>query len=402
MLLKNCKIASSKGVVLGDIKIEDEKITEIGKNLKGEETINVKGKVVMPGIVDVHVHMRDFKEKYKEDFLSGSMAALAGGITSIVDMPNSSPPVIDEYTFNERVKEGEKKSMVDFGINFGITSYNADSEKPACIACKIYMNGILGEISDENLEIALEKCKKIAVHAEDAKLNKRPEAEEKAVAKICQLAMKIEKHVHICHVSYRRSLLYLNKFTTCEVTPHHLLLTQEELKEMGGIANTNPPLRSRADNVALWKALKAGKIGVIASDHAPHSVDEKEDPAFPGIPNLDIMLRLFLTLVNKRKITLMEMIKAMCENPAKIFGFEKGEIAPGKDADLLILNMKEEGIIDPYEFYSKAKYSPFEGWKTQGNVEKVFLRGKLAYDEDFMVKKGYGKWIGGMKCSNIP
>lgn len=419
MLLSNCRIVGSGGITKGDILIEGEKIVKLGNNLKSDETIDVKGRLVMPGIVDVHVHMRDFKESKKEDFYSGSRAAIANGITTYVDMPNSNPPVIDSKTFKMRVEEASRKSLADFGINFGITPDNlGELGKISPTACKIYMDGALGEIDDAMLENTIRNCDVPAIHAEDANTIKRnksyikdgdflahgqirePRAEEIAVKKVANIAQKLEKMVHICHITCSKGLAQLNNFTTSEVTPHHLLLTDTDLKEKKGIAKTNPPLRSHLDLRLLWDALRAGRIQVIASDHAPHIEQEKEKGALEapsGIPNLDVMSKLFLTLVNKGTIPLPALATLMCTNPAKIFNIEqKGEIAVGKDADILILDMEEKGKIDPSEFYSKAKYSPFEGWKTKGSVDTVILRGEVAYeDNDFNIKKGFGKMIGG-------
>jgi len=421
MLLKNCRIVGPEQIIPGDILIEGEKIVEVGKGLKGDDTINVKGRPVIPGIVDVHVHMRDFKDSKKEDFYSGSRAALAGGVTTFIDMPNSNPPVIDAKTFKMRVKEAERKSVADFGINLGITPGNLpELDEIAPTACKVYMDGTLGEIDDETLKEAAENCTVAAFHAEDARTIERnrgyingsdfllhgqvrePRAEEIAVKKVADMARRLEKMVHICHISCRKSLGHLNDFTTTEVTPHHLLLTETDLKEKKGIAKTNPPLRSHLDLRSLWEALKANRIDIIASDHAPHKESEKEGGVFeapPGIPNLDVMSRLFFTLVNKGTISLSDVVRLMSKNPARIFNLkDKGEIAAGKDADILILDMDEKDKIDPDEFYSKAKYSPFEGWKTVGKADTVILRGEVAYEDgQFNIKRGYGKMIGGKK-----
>lgn len=420
-LLKNCKIIGPEEIISGDILIEGGRIVEIGKDLKGDDSIDVKGRPVIPGIVDVHVHMRDFKDSKKEDFYSGSRAALAGGVTTFIDMPNSNPPVIDAKTFKTRVKEAERKSVADFGINLGITPDNLpELDEIAPTTCKVYMDGTLGEIDDETLKKAAENCGLAAFHAEDAKTIERnmkyidgsdfllhgqvrePRAEEIAVKKVAEMARRLEKKVHICHISYRKSLGHLNDFTTSEVTPHHLLLTETDLREKKGVAKTNPPLRSHLDLRSLWDALKANRIDIIASDHAPHRESEKEGDVFetpPGIPNLDVMSRLFLTLVNKGTISLFDVVRLMCSNPSKIFGIEnKGEIAVGKDADILILDMDKRDKIDVDEFYSKAKYSPFEGWKTVGKVDTVILRGEVAYEDgQFNIKRGYGKMIGGKK-----
>lgn len=387
MLVKNCRLVTSREIIPADVLIEGEKIAGIGRGLKSGEVIDAKNKFVIPGLVDVHVHMRDFEQSYKEDFFSGSSAALAGGVTTFVDMPNSSPPVIDSKTFQRRIEAASKKSLVDFGLNFGITAGNLEeSKKVAPVACKIYMSGALGEIKEKTLAQAIKECR-VAVHAE-TNTSGEPKAEEEAVRKVCSLAARFKKHAHICHITLRNSLNHLNEYTTCEVTPHHLLLTEE-------IARVNPPLRTPADTRALWAALKSGRINIVASDHAPHQASEKEEDALAGIPNLDVMLRLFLTLVNERKITIQELVRWTCENPTKIFRIKnKGEIKVGKDADLVILNMDEKSKIDVDEFYSKAKYSPFEGQTIVGAVDRVILRGKLAFEEgDILVERGSGRLI---------
>jgi len=398
MLLKNCKIITSKEIIEADILIEDGKIAKLGKNLKGnEETINLKGKPVFPGLVDIHVHARDFKQSYKEDFASCTKAALANGITMVVDMPNTLPPVMDKKTFDKRVEIASLKSYVDFGINFGVADINkeeienllnAKGVKP--FAFKIYMDDTLGKVSSETIERAIETyvC---CVHAEEHGIieakGRVKEAEILAVKKICKLAERYRKHVHICHISYKESLRYLNRYVTCEVTPHHLLLTHKDFKELGSIAKVNPPLRTREDNKALLEALKNGMIQIIASDHAPHTLSEKESENPPaGIPNLDVMFKLLLTLVNKKILSLHNIVLALCENPCKIFGIKNKGIEVGKDADLIVLNLKKEGKIVPEEFYSKAKYSPFEGWKTIGEVETVIFRGKIAYVDGEIIK----------------
>ncbi|MDP6613103.1 MAG: dihydroorotase family protein, partial [Candidatus Hydrothermarchaeota archaeon] len=316
MLLKNCRIVSSRGVVEGDILIEGGKIADIGGRLSGDDVIDVKRRFVMPGLVDLHVHMRDFKERSKEDFYSGSRAAVAGGITTYIDMPNSKPPVVDAETFERRLRMASQKSVADFGLNYGVTKENWASElgiEPT--AYKIYMDGTLGEVDEQVIEGTIKLRDVVAVHAEEPGFfvghQRPPEAEVEAVSKVSAMAEKHRKKVHICHVSSGRSLRYLTSYTSCEVTPHHLFLTEKELEEWRGIAKTNPPLRSARDVKALWEGLKTGIITAIASDHAPHKMRNKErdfDEALAGIPNLDIMLRLFLTAVNQRRIILPELV----------------------------------------------------------------------------------------------
>ncbi len=261
MLVKNCKIISSKGLVSGDILIENGRIKEIKKNInkRDEEVVNARGKPVIPGLVDAHTHMRDFKEKQKEDFISGTKAALAGGITTIIDMPNTNPPITSAETFNRRIKTANKSSLVDFDINFGISDNMGEIDKVKPASYKIYMDGALGDVS-EILEHAFKKCSQISVHAEDSKTISRniayvkdrddflshadirePKAEIDAIKRACELAERYKTKTHICHISSRKSLRYLNSYTTSEVTPHHLFLTEGYLRKFKGYAKTDPP-----------------------------------------------------------------------------------------------------------------------------------------------------------------
>lgn len=402
MLLKDCRIVSSDGVYRGDILIEDEKIARIGalRGRGGGDRINVKGAFVIPGLIDMHVHMRDFRERYKEDFLTGSRAALAGGVTSYIDMPNSKPPVVDAKLYKMRL-EAARKSVADYGLACGVTDANLeDIVELKAILYKIYMDGTLGEVSQGVIKGAVGTLPLVAVHAEDASFFKndvRPvEAEEKAVMTLGAIAQKLQRRIHVCHVSTEQALQHLNSFTTAEVTPHHLLLTERVVKEFGGLAKVNPPLRTPRDNKALLLGLKAGRIPVIVSDHAPHSRGEKDrdySEAPAGIAGLESMLKLLLTMVNERKISLTEVVAWCCENPSKILGLKsKGRIAPGMDADLVVLDLKRKGKIQGDEFYSRAKLTPFEGKKVKGDIDKVILRGRIVFEEGEVIgKKGYGK-----------
>jgi|Deesub1362A_J573_1020465.scaffolds.fasta_scaffold00987_2 dihydroorotase len=419
MLIKNAKIVTPSGIISGEILIEGEKIAAVGKAIKarGEEKLNLRGKLVIPGIVDMHVHMRDFTERHKEDLTSGSRAALAGGVTTFFEMPNTRPAITTASTYQRRLALANRKSLVDFGIYFGVTKENLpELAKLSPKACKIYLDGTLGSVDYTTVEEALKIASFVAVHAEDGATIARnmkkiksvgndftkhceirsPEAEALAVERIAQIAARLKKRVHICHISTMKALNYLNEHTTCEVTPHHLLLTRKALAEMGSYAKTNPPLRSAGDVAALWSALKEGRISCIASDHAPHSLADKDDSpleAASGIPNLETMLPLLLTMVNRGRLSVSELVKLCCEAPAKLLGLEnKGSILPGKDADLVVVDMRRECMVSAEDFHSKAKYSPFEGWRLRGAVDTVLLRGEIAYqDEDFLVKPGYGK-----------
>jgi dihydroorotase len=401
----------------GDILIEDSNIVAVGKGLKrGGNVVDAKGNIVMPGVVDSHVHVRDFKEARKEDFTSASKAALAGGVTTFLEMPNTYPEVNDVKTLKKRIELGEKKSLVDFGIHVGFSNMLNTFKGVEIPSVKVYMDRL-----SEDLENVLNRAFTseffLSMHCEDARIINRnekfakdtgdfllhgdireKEAETSAVAITSRLASKFNKPVHFCHLTLPKSIRLINQYSTCEVTPHHILLTEKDLRAQGGIAKTNPPLRSKLDVYGLWKAVKEGKVDIIASDHAPHLLDEKRGDVLScpsGIPNLDVMLRLMLDLVNRGAIKLPDLVRMMCENPGRIFNVrDKGYLQPGADADILILDMDAESKINPDDFYSKAKYSPFSGRKTIGSVKTVIQRGKVAYENgEFFVKPGYGRYL---------
>jgi len=417
MLIKNCRIVSSKGVVEGSILVENGRIKRVARALSYDgRVIDARGRLVMPGIVDAHVHVRDWEEAGKEDYISASMAALAGGVTAFLEMPNTSPPVNTLARLRERIRLGERRSMVDFGIHFGFTPGLPPPKGLEAPSVKVYMDAMSQRLLEE-LEPAFTSSALLSLHCEDPRIIRRNQAsaprlegplahalirerkaEIEAVKTALQLAEKHGRRVHICHVTLPESVELLGSLATCEATPHHLLLTEEELKALGGLAKTNPPLRSRRDMEALWKALQKGRIDVIASDHAPHARQEKTGDALSapsGIPNLEVMLRLMLHQVNRGLLSLEDVARMMCENPARIFGVRgKGFIKPGADADLLILDMKAEKVIKPEEFYSKAKYSPFAGWRTKGCAKTVLLRGELAFEDgELHARPGQGSYL---------
>ncbi|RMF91679.1 MAG: hypothetical protein D6733_00540, partial [Methanobacteriota archaeon] len=338
--------------------------------------------------------------------------------TTYLEMPNTSPAIKDEDTLRRRVELGLKRSVADFGIHLGLSDRWDDLAGVAAPSMKVYMDS-LREPLEGSLEKAFTAYPRLTVHCEDPRVIRRnrefaedtgdfllhadirePEAETTAVKMAARLAAKHRKHIHICHVTLPKSLGFLNRHTTCEVTPHHLLLTEKDLREQKGIAKTNPPLRTKLDVHGLWQAVKSGKVDVIASDHAPHTLEEKQLDVLScpsGIPNLEVMLRLMLDIVNRGALGLTDLARMMCENPARIFNVRgKGFIKPGCDADLLILDMKSESKIDPAGFYSKARYSPFEGRRTRGSVKRVMLRGKsVCEDGEVTVKPGYGRYLYG-------
>jgi dihydroorotase len=305
--------------------------------------------------------------------------------------------------------------------------------KEGAVAFKLYMSEKIGGLDADGDETLLEAFNKvaemrvpIAVHAEDRKTieNTRrnmekagrrdveayvqthsPQAEEKAIKRVIQLAKKSSVHVHVCHISSVAGLnavLEAKKLglpITCEVTPHHIFLSSEHLKRYGTVALTDPPLRPKEDVEALWNALKHGSIDTLASDHAPHTIEEKEAEsvwdAKPGIPGLETTLPLLLTQVNEGRMTISDLVRITSEKPAQIFNLKsRGSLEEGNHADIVVVDINREYRIDSSKFHSKAKYSPFDGWKVRGKPIKTFVNGQLVMDEgEVVAKPGTGQIV---------
>ena len=435
-VLYNTKICIRGNLVEAGLAINNGKIVKIAKNTNlppASTKMNLKGQIMLPGLIDSHVHLRDQQLAYKEDFFTGTAAAAAGGVTSVIDMPNNKPVTLDSFSLKERMKLAEKRVLVNVAFNSAFSKNVKEiSEvvKAGAVGFKVYLSNRIGGIDvddDELLFAAFKEAKvngvPVAVHAEDKRILEErrkemetagqndtaayvnahpPEAEAQSIQRIIRLVKRSGVHVHFCHISSALGLdaVLLAKKTglpvTCEVTPHHLLLSSEQYKRSKFFALTDPPLRTRTDAAALWSALKRGFIDVIASDHAPHALEEKSVDsvweAKPGIPGLETTLSLLLTRVNDGRLSLPELVRLTSEEPAKIFNLNKrGFLGEGNWADIVVVDMKREYEIDSLVFFSKAKYSPFDGVRVKGKPVKTFVNGKLVMDEgDVFTESGTG------------
>ena len=369
---------------------------------------------MLPGAIDAHVHFRDPGQNYKEDWTSGSSAAAAGGITTVVDQPNTDPRTLDVRSFELKLDIASNRSIVDFCLNGG----------PGRIE-ELVKAGVsaIGEIftyehSDEDLQRILDESKKAralaTVHAEDGlivaksteRLRQSHEPEIYSLARPAAAeAVAIEKilawsdRLHICHLSTLQGLKLIGeakgtgKNVSCEVTPHHLFFNQKNYHEQGSFLKMNPPLRRQEDNDALWAGLRAGIIDILASDHAPHLPEEKRDDIWeapPGVPGVETMLPLLLFAVKRNMLTLDRMVDGLAAKPAQIFGLaSKGNIETGKDADLVIVDTKKVARINADRLHSRAEWTPFEG-KEAIFPEMTILRGEVIFDGEIATKPGFG------------
>jgi len=439
LVLRDAKIYLPSGIVEAGLAIEDGRIFKVAKesNLpSASEKMDLNGMLVLPGVIDVHVHLRDQELSYKEDFYTGTCAAANGGVTLVIDMPNNKPVTMTSAALKERMDLASRRIVVNVAFYSAFPREINEIRRIAnagAKAFKIFLSHTVGGLDPNNeksvIEAFMEAAKSnlpIAVHAEDGLLLQEnikslrlegrddlyafseahsPEVEVRGIRRAMKLARESCAHVHVCHVSTADGLRIISKAkssglpVSCEVTPHHLLLSEEYVDKVGSIALINPPLRSREDVLYLQRALKEGLIDIVASDHAPHTLKEKEGSSVwdisAGMVGLETMLPLMLTMFNRGQISIQTIVKVLAEKPSKIFRLkDRGVIREGAYADLVVVDIKREWVIDPSEFYSKAKFSPFEGWVVKGKPVKTFVNGVLSMDEcEIVVKPGHGKII---------
>lgn len=439
-VLVNAKIPTAQGVLEGGIAIEDGRIRTIAKeaNLpRADSRIDVCGNIVMPGLIDAHVHLRDQELAYKEDFFTGTCAAAAGGFTTVLDMPSYAPPTDSALRLRERMEVARGKVVVNVGFYASFPSETEEIDaivEAGAIGFKVNPFQPMSSLDIEDdmvLSRAFERAAGmdtlVAVHAEKRSLVRRleeglkdrgdvsiqaylrahpPRAEVEDVERLIRLARETKVRVHFSHISTPTSVSLITRArgegvkVSSEVTPHNLLLTEETLSRLGEEAVMDPPLRSDAEIIGLFEALVKGDVDIVASDHAPHSLEEKRRANVweirPGVPGLETTLPVLLTMVNDGRLTLNRLIELLAQRPAKIFRLGgKGLLRPGYDADLTVVNLTERHTIDPPEFYSKAKYSPFRGWRATGRAVKTVVRGRIVMEDGEVISRpGDGRILG--------
>lgn len=419
MIIKGGRIidpGSKRDEVL-DIKIEDGMIVKLAKDIEAsssnEEIIDARGKIVVPGLIDVHVHFRDPGQTHKEDLVTGSQAAIAGGFTSVVQMANTSPKIDSKEKIIEHYKRARDLPLKVFTVsaltrNFGDLELVDMEENFKRGALAFTDDGIPNRNSKLILE-AMNRAKElgaiISFHEEDPELIEQnginhsevsdklgiygsPKiAETSFIARDVTMAIYTGAKISIQHISTGLGV-DLVKFGKemganiyAEVTPHHIALNDSAVLEYGSLAKMNPPLRSEEDRLRIIEGLKEGTIEIIATDHAPHTAEEKSKEitkAPSGIIGLETSFSIcYENLVMTKEITLMKLIELMSTNPARIYGLEGGEISQGKTADLAIIDLESEYKIDKYK--SKSSNTPFKDKTLRGEVLYTISEGKIVF-----------------------
>jgi len=403
-----------------DILIEDGKIAELAANIDAgdAEVINAAGTIVTPGLIDMHVHLREPGLEYKEDIVSGTAAAAAGGVTSVACMPNTCPPIdnlpLAQFVISKARYEGSANVFPIGSISQGqkgeILTEMGELLEGGCVGFSDDGGPVKnGEMMRRALEYANTFGAPIISHAEDLSLvaggamnegavatelglKGIPNAAEDAMAsRDIMLAELTGAHLHLAHVSTRGSLELIRQAksrgvrVTCEVTPHHFSLTEEAVRGYDTNAKMNPPLRTQDDVDAVRAALADGTVDAIATDHAPHHVDDKNVEfavAANGIVGLETLLPLTLKLVADKVISLPQAISLMSCNPAKILNIDRGTLSIGAIADITLINPNKEWLVEAEALRSKSKNSYFIGQTLRGCAIKTLRAGKVVFSRD--------------------
>ena len=386
-----------------EILINDEIIEKVSENIdesrfknnKNVRVIDVEEKLIMPGVIDVHTHMREPGIIYKEDFTTGSRACAKAGITTFYDMPNTIPTTTTLENLLEKKKLASKKSIVNFGFHFGGSKNDNVEEIKKVLrngeanTVKIFMNVTTGEMlieDDKILKKVFENSELVLVHAENEMIDKAIE-----------LNKNYGKGLYVCHIPSAEELKKVisakkNKELNtkehpiyAEVTPHHLFLNteiRESTERNKMLLRMKPELREKSDNEFLWEAINQGEVDTIGTDHAPHLISEKLEKITFGMPGVETSLALMINASNEGKISLETIQKLMCENPAKIMKIEKrGKLQEGFFADIIVVDTQKDwivGVNDTIE--SKCGWTPYENWKLKGKNTMTIVNGKIIYE----------------------
>ena len=416
ILIKGGSIITENGPVRADILKVDGVITKVGVvEDTADEVIQALGYIIFPGLIDCHVHFREPGYEHKATMKSEAASARAGGVTCVCDMPNTDPPTVTISALSDKVRRASEVTDCDIRFFFGVTSaihlatlkdlwVSTSDElialKAYCCGVKLYFDHSTGDqkIEEELIETVFEACAELNIpiiaHCEDPQVNTeaakanidedvaahsiiRPtKSEAKSIKKALALVAQFGTAFHVAHLSSKRGLEFVAKAkeeglpVTCEVAPHHLVLSILDYKKLGTLCKMNPPVRSVSDNEALWQGIEDGTIDCVATDHAPHTLEEKQAgkplDAPSGVPGVETALSILLTRLQPETIH-----KLMFENPNRIFDLGKQGLVVGSDADIVIVDPTVKRQIHAADLHSKCDWTPFEGKEVRGEVIRV-------------------------------
>lgn len=413
---------------LQNLLIENAGIAYIGTDKPDyDKSINLDSMLLIPSMIDQHTHIRDMQQDYKEDWETASKAAVSGGVATVFDMPNTIPPTTNLNNLNKKRKASVKAFINKYFFVGGTESNVEELEevlklKPEDVpGIKVFMAGSSSNevvAAEESLKrlcnLSLKYDKPLVVHSENQeciekwqqKINenhakyhhimRHRDCAIESTRQILRIADAIGNKLYLAHISLAEELEMIreyrknNPYIFCETTPHHLLLNVEEhIEAAGNFGKVNPPVRTKTDNIAVNEAIADGTVDTIGSDHAPHSIEEKQREyaqAPSGFPGLETTIALLINEINENRLSVERLIQLTSAKQAEIFKIaRRGKLQPGYIADLTAIDMNKKWTVKARNFFSKAKYSPYEDWQLQGKVVMTFVNGIVRYDANHVV-----------------
>jgi dihydroorotase len=429
LIVRGGAIWSSAGPSRLDIGVRNGKVAGLAPNLlgQGQAEIDASGLDVLPGLIDSQVHFREPGLEHKEDLASGSLSAVMGGVTGVFEMPNTDPLTITRETFEDKIARATGRMHCDFAFFIGGTHENvADlpmlERLPGCAGVKVFMGSSTGSLlvaDDDGVgNILAAISRRAAFHSEDEyRLEERkalriendprshpiwrdPEAAMRSTRRLVALAHKYGKRIHVLHISTSDEMVFLadhKDVATVEVTPHHLTLDMTAYERLGTFAQMNPPVRDTTHRDGIWAGVHNGVVDVLGSDHAPHTIEEKQKP-YPSSPSgmtgVQTLVPIMLDHVNAGRLSLERFVDLSSAGPARIFNIaRKGRIATGYDADLTIVDLKRRETITNDWIASKAGWTPYDGVEVTGWPVGTILRGATVMWRSELVNAARGRPI---------
>jgi allantoinase len=436
LVIRNARLVLQRGIIEGGLAIANGRITKIAKTglPRGDREIDAGSRVVMPGVIDAHTHLYDPRFTHREDFRSGTKAAAAGGVTSVIVMPLDTP-VLTSQQIRKTIAVGRKQSFIDFALHAGNMTIEAIKNVHAITrlgirSFKVFTCAPYGDyVATVNVMRTVKDVGGVTfVHAEDeevmqnrikrlraagrkdpiAHAESRPNlAEARAMERVIELARQIGCRLHLAHVTTRQGVELVKQakrvHITAETCPHYLIFSKGDMRKQGPYLRVNPALKTKADCAALWRALANGTIDIVATDHAPGTREEKEVgwrniwKAQIGIPGIETLLPLMLSEgIARKRLTLLRLVDALCARPAQIFGLypRKGIIRVGSDGDLVVVDLKKRVTISAEKLHYKVGWTPYEGIEVKGVPVMTISRGIVISEEgDVIGKRGRGQYL---------
>jgi dihydroorotase len=442
LIVRNGTVVTSDATFVADIAIADGKFAAIAApgNLRHDapEEFDATGLHVIPGVIDGHVHFREPGLEYKEDWGTGSTAAVHGGVTTVIEMPNTNPKTDTAENVEIKRRLAEKKSFVDFGIIGLLVQDSVPAIKPMAsagvVGFKCFLGETIGNIPAPDDGMMLDGLREIAetglrigFHAENNQImqhlirklkeqgrtdplahvdSRPPLAEVESIQRMGLFARHTGTRIHIFHLSSRDGLEMVEEWRrkgvdiTCETGAHYVFLKAEDMSRLGSRLRMNPPIRYAGHGDYLLQGLNDGRVTMIATDHSPHTAEEKLNDdiwkAISGFPGVETSVRFFLTYgVNAGRMTLQQFVRASSEGPAKTWDMwpQKGAMRIGSDGDLTIIDLNKEGVIRDSDLHSKNVVTPFEGYKTKGAAVATIVRGRIVMRDGSILGEPAGRMV---------